>query len=93
MKKSILKIHGQRFIGSSDTCSKVLALMQDLVALDCVYDFDAEASDARRIFYKTDLDCVQSASEYVCFHSDQAGATEARNKAVAKRESTEEDAA
>ena len=90
MKKSILKIHGQRFIGASDICSKVLALMQDLVALDCVYDFDAEESDARRIFYKTDLDCVQSATEYFYVYSDQATATEVRDKAVAQRESTEE---
>ena len=93
MKKSILKIHGQRFIGPSDTCSKVLALMQDLVALDCVYDFEAEESDARRIFYRAELDCVQTANGELFFYGSEALAQEARDIAVAQRESTEEDAA
>ncbi len=90
MKKSILKIHGQRFTGSSETCFKILSLMQELTPLECVYDFDAEESDARVIFYKTDLDCVQSASDEVFFYNDQASAIEARDLAVAQRESTEE---
>ncbi len=90
MKKSILKIHGQRFTGSSETCFKILSLMQELTPLECVYDFDAEESDARVIFYKTDLDCVQTAKDNILFYETHAIAQEARDLAVAQRESTEE---
>lgn len=90
MKKSILNIHGQKFTGTSETCFKILSLMQELTALDCVYDFDAENPDDRRLLYKTDLTCVQSAVDEVYFYDDEAGAENAKEKAVAQRENKED---
>ena len=88
-KESILEIHGQRFYGDSATCFKILDLMQDVTPIDCVYDFDAEFSNDRIVFYRTMLECKQTAGK-VFAHGSRTKAQEAVDLAIANRENKEE---
>ncbi len=89
-KKSMIRIHSQEFFGSSSTCFKILELMQELQPVDIVYDFDAEASVDRKLYYNTGLECTQTAIEYYAIYSNRAEAERVRDAAIAKRELAEE---
>jgi hypothetical protein len=85
MKQSMIRIHGQEFIGDSSTCYQILELMQDLQPIDVVYDFDAEASVDRKLYYRTGLECTQTAVNNPMLYRDRAKAEEARDDAIALR--------
>lgn len=83
--QSMIRIHGQEFIGTSSTCYKILELMQELQAVDVVYDFDAEASIDRKLYHKTDLECTQTAVLDPVLYFDRAQAEQVRDDAIARR--------
>lgn len=90
MKQSMIRIHGQEFVGDSATCYKILELMQELQPVDIVYDFDAEASVDRKIYYCIGLECTQTAVLNLAMYSSRTKAEVARDNAIAKRELAEE---
>jgi hypothetical protein len=87
--QSMIRIHGQEFVGRSSTCYQILELMQDLQPVDIVYDFDAEASVDRKLYHGTDLECTLTAVLDPALYRDRASAEEARDKAIALRSQEE----
>jgi len=89
-KQSMIRIHGQDFVGASTTCFKILELMQDLQAVDIVYDFDAVAVTQNKLYYRTELECIQTAIEEFSAYENRDEAEKVRQEAIAQRELAEE---
>ena len=83
--QSMIRIHGQEFFGTSSTCYKILELMQELQPVDIVYDFDAEASVDRKIYYCIGLECTLTAVLDPALYLDRRHAEQARDDAIALR--------
>jgi hypothetical protein len=83
--QSMIRIHGQEFVGDSATCYKILELMQDVQPIDVVYDFDAEASVDRKLYHRTDLECTLTAVLDPALYLDRRHAEQARDDAIALR--------
>jgi len=85
MKQSMITIHGQDFIGDSSTCYKILDLMQEIQPVGIVYDFDAAGFYNRKLYYRTRLECTQTAVNNPMLYSNRVKAEEARDEAEALR--------
>ena len=85
MKQSMIRIHGQAFVGDSSTCYQILDLMQEIQPVGIVYDFDAEGFYNRKLYYRTRLECTQTAVNNPMLYRDRAKAEQARDDAIALR--------
>lgn len=85
-KQSVLRIHGQDFIGSSSTCFQILELMQSLQPVDIVYDYCAEHPKNRTIYYAALLECTQTAVLNPTVHLNKDHAMQVRDEAIAARD-------
>ena len=64
--------------------------MQDLQAVDIVYDWHAEACTQRKLYYCTELECTQTAVLNPTLYTDRDEAEKFRDEAIADRELAEE---